>query len=372
MEDAASIGTSMSASVESYAPDFSPAATELLDAPLERTVDAVAFAEEEGTEAGSCDETAERRSDEGAEARVVASGLSARRRSRRRGKVAPAEADHAVTASARANDMTEIVAESIVATCTADACVCEEQIAPKIENTDADADADADTDAGVHTSAADVTASGVAASDVTAAVDAAQHGEPLPERIIEAILFASDSPVMPARLADVAGLENSAAAVECVEKLNAQYAAIGLAFRIEKIARGYQMMTIASYQPYLARLHQQAGESRLSDAALETLSIIAYKQPMIRADVEAIRGVAAGDGINRLRAMGLVKIVGRAEIVGRPILYGTTKKFLDMFGLADLNDLPPLEALRVRPATKPASTPIETVSEAPRVDAMVA
>ena len=78
------------------------------------------------------------------------------------------------------------------------------------------------------------------------------------------------------------------------------------------------------------------------------MSIIAYKQPVIRADIEAIRGVGCGEVVNRLREMGLIKIVGRAEIVGRPILYGTTRKFLDVFGLADLDDLPPLETLTLR------------------------
>jgi segregation and condensation protein B len=97
----------------------------------------------------------------------------------------------------------------------------------------------------------------------------------------------------------------------------------------------------------------QRAQTRLSPAALETLSIIAYKQPIIRADIEAIRGVAVGEVLNRLREMGLVRIVGRAEVVGRPLLYGTTKKFLDVFGLADLEDLPPLEALNLR-RRKPA------------------
>jgi segregation and condensation protein B len=121
-----------------------------------------------------------------------------------------------------------------------------------------------------------------------------------------------------------------------------------LSFRIEEIARGYQMMTLPRFQPWLAKLTAQRVQTRLSPAALETLSIVAYKQPIIRADIEAIRGVAAGEVLNRLREMGLVRIVGRAEVVGRPLLYSTTKKFLDVFGLADLDDLPPLEALNLR------------------------
>ena len=87
-------------------------------------------------------------------------------------------------------------------------------------------------------------------------------------------------------------------------------------------------------------MFQARRETRLSQAALETLAIVAYKQPILRADVEAIRGVAAGEVLNRLRELNLVKIVGRAEEIGRPLLYGTTKKFLDVFGLGSLDDLP--------------------------------
>ena len=139
-----------------------------------------------------------------------------------------------------------------------------------------------------------------------------------------------------------------------IEALNEKYARAGLSFRIEAIARGYQMMTLPDFRPWIEKLHKQRIETRLSDAALETLSIIAYRQPVIRADIEAIRGVACGEVIGRLRDMGLVRIVGRAEVVGRPLLYGTTRKFLDVFGLADLNDLPPMEALRIKPAPEPA------------------
>lgn len=209
-----------------------------------------------------------------------------------------------------------------------------------------------------------------AAAEQPAAID---PSKPTAERIIEALLFASDAPITAARLADLAELENAAAVTAAIERLNAQYASLGMGFRVEKIARGYQLLTLSSFEPWLSKMHQQHSETRLSDAALETLSIIAYKQPIIRSEVEAIRGVAAGDGINRLREMGLVKIVGRAEIVGRPLLYGTTKKFLDMFGLSDLSDLPPLEALRVRARQESAAaTTAPTPSETPIADAHAA
>ncbi len=185
--------------------------------------------------------------------------------------------------------------------------------------------------------------------------------EPTPAQIVEALLFASDAPISAARLAEILGDDAGGDVGDLVAELNARYAAAGLSFRIEEIARGYQMLTLPVYQPWLARLTRQRSQTRLSDAALETLAIIAYRQPLIRADIEAIRGVACGDVVNRLREAGLVKIVGRAEVVGRPMLYGTTKRFLDVFGLADLNDLPPMEALTLR---RPQGAGL-TLSEAP-------
>lgn len=173
------------------------------------------------------------------------------------------------------------------------------------------------------------------------------------QRTIEALLFSSDVPLSAAKLAELVEGCTPARARKHIDALNEKYAAADLTFRIEPIARGYQMMTLPDFHDCLNTLHAHRQETRLSGAALETLSIIAYKQPVIRADVEAIRGVASGEVIGRLREMGLVRILGRAEIVGRPLLYGTTKKFLDVFGLADLDDLPPMEALQVKQSCQP-------------------
>lgn len=178
---------------------------------------------------------------------------------------------------------------------------------------------------------------------------------PSNEQIIEALLFSSDTPLSAARLAEVVGCCTPAAARKHIDGLNEKYAQAGLSFRIEAIARGYQMMTLPDVRAWVAKLHKQRSETRLSAAALETLSIIAYKQPVIRADVEAIRGVACSEVVARLRDMGLVRVLGRAEVVGRPLLYGTTKKFLDVFGLTDLDDLPPMEALELRRGSKPVA-----------------
>lgn len=185
-------------------------------------------------------------------------------------------------------------------------------------------------------------------------------------RVIEALLFSSDAPLSASRLAEIAAITPNAVRLH-VAWLNDRYTAARMSFRIEEIARGYQMLTLAEFQPALRRLHAAHAETRLSAAAMEALSIIAYKQPIIRADIEAIRGVACGEVLNRLREAGLIRTVGRAEVVGRPMLYGTTRKFLDLFGLADLNDLPPLEALKLRPA--PQTPPAVEPPPAPRAAA---
>ncbi len=158
--------------------------------------------------------------------------------------------------------------------------------------------------------------------------------------IVEAILFATDTPLPAPKIAEIAGAGNARDIKKHIAALNETYAQRGAAFRIEEIAGGFQMLTLPVYNERLSKMLQVRRETRLSQAALETLAIVAYKQPILRADVEAIRGVAAGEVLNRLRELNLVKIVGRAEDIGRPLLYGTTKKFLDVFGLGSLDDLP--------------------------------
>jgi segregation and condensation protein B len=172
---------------------------------------------------------------------------------------------------------------------------------------------------------------------------------PTVESVIEAVLFASDESLTVARLADI--VETGAKQVrEHVENLNKKYTASNNAFRIEQIAGGYQMLTLSPYNHWLQKLLRARSDSKLSAASLETLAIVAYKQPVIRADIEAIRGVAVGEVIRGLMYKGLVKIVGRAEVLGRPMLYGTTRKFLEVFGLNSLKDLPKVEELKKPPA----------------------
>ncbi len=175
----------------------------------------------------------------------------------------------------------------------------------------------------------------------------ADDAEPTPtvESVIEAILFASEEPLSDSRLAGI--VETTTKQVrDCIESLNDKYAKNHNAFRIEQIAGGHQMLTLPAYNTWLKKMLKVRSDNKLSPAAMETLAIIAYKQPVIRVDIEAIRGVAVGEVIRSLMYKGLVKIVGRAEILGRPMLYGTTRKFLEVFGLNSLKDLPKAEELK--------------------------
>ncbi len=158
--------------------------------------------------------------------------------------------------------------------------------------------------------------------------------------VIEAVLFAADEAVTAAKLVEILGVGDVKKVKDCIQQLNQQYEQTGRAFRIEAIAGGFQMLTISQYNPWLSKLIKVRGESKLTAAAMETLAIIAYKQPIMRVDIEKIRGVAAGEMIRQLIDKGLVKIAGRAEELGRPILYGTTRRFLELFGLNSLKDLP--------------------------------
>lgn len=164
------------------------------------------------------------------------------------------------------------------------------------------------------------------------------------QSVIEALLLATDEPLTAAKIAQLLGTGDATDVKEHIRLLNERYEQTGASFRIEAIAKGYQVLTLPVYNTWIQKLHKARDDSRLSPAALETLAIVAYKQPILRADVEAIRGVAVGDMLVRLRDMGLVRIVGRAEEVGRPLLYGTTTKFLDIFGLSSLKDLPKVDS----------------------------
>ena len=179
---------------------------------------------------------------------------------------------------------------------------------------------------------------------------------------VEAILFSTESPISPAKIALVAELPGRAGVKKAIRQLNERYERVGCAFRIDSIAGGYQILTQPEYHDVVGRLFKNKSDSKLSQAAMETLAIIAYRQPILRADVEAIRGVASGEMLRNLLDKNLVKIVGRAEVLGRPMLYGTTRRFLEIFGLNSIDDLPNVESLR---AGRDAKTP-PAETEAPQ------
>jgi segregation and condensation protein B len=163
-----------------------------------------------------------------------------------------------------------------------------------------------------------------------------------PQRI-EAVLMTVDRPLGDRALAEAAGVKS---VEDGIAQLNESYESTGRTFRIVRIASGWQVMTMPESAPILARLHAQRQQSRLSPAAMETLSIIAYRQPVMRAEIEAIRGVACGEVLRGLLERRFIRIAGRAEELGRPMLYGTTKDFLRVFGLSGIDDLPEVEGLR--------------------------
>jgi segregation and condensation protein B len=165
-------------------------------------------------------------------------------------------------------------------------------------------------------------------------------------QVLEAILFSADIPLSAGKLAEIVGLDSTKPVKQTLDELNKSYEARQAAYRIEDRAGGYQLLTLPQYAQYVERLVRKKDEGRLSPAALETLAIVAYKQPLTRSAVEAIRGVQCGEVLRSLMEHNLVKIVGRAEEVGRPMLYGTTRYFLEVFGLGNLRDLPKADSLK--------------------------
>ncbi len=180
--------------------------------------------------------------------------------------------------------------------------------------------------------------------------DSPQTGPADPHQLgpaIEAVLLTLDKPTSAPRLAQALHIEGDETsgpkAVEAaIADLNEQYAQTGRSFRIEKIAGGYRLMTLAQFAPVVAAFHVARTKAKLSRPAIETLAIVAYKQPITRADLESIRGVSCGEVLRSLIDRRLITITGRAEELGRPMLYGTTKDFLDVFGLSSVKDLPPV------------------------------
>ena len=176
---------------------------------------------------------------------------------------------------------------------------------------------------------------------------------------LEAALFVSNAAQPPRKLAQFAALSDAKEVRGLIAELNALYDSSGSAFRVEQLATGYQLLTKPEFALWLDRLHQRQTHLKLSPPALETLSVIAYRQPITRAEIDTVRGVQSVEMVKQLMERGLVRISGEDDSLGRPFLYSTTKAFLETYGLHSLEDLPMAERLRRIPAA-PIVEPEET------------
>jgi len=165
-----------------------------------------------------------------------------------------------------------------------------------------------------------------------------------PDQVIEALLFAADSPVKLDRLAELAEVPPETARA-VIDRLNADYQETGRAFRVQRVAQGFQLYTMPTYAEFVRRLYQRQYTHRLSVAALEVLAIAAYKQPVTRPEIEQLRGVDCSGPLVTLLERRLIATYGRASRPGNPFLYRTTPEFLRYFGLAGLEDLPRMEEI---------------------------
>jgi segregation and condensation protein B len=172
---------------------------------------------------------------------------------------------------------------------------------------------------------------------------------------LEAVLLLAREPLSLRKLAQSANLADATEARTLVAELRKMYDLRGAAFQLEQLAGGYQLRTRPKFAPWLRSLVPVEEQLRLSPPALETLAVVAYRQPVLRADVEAIRGVACGEILRQLMDRDLLRIVGRSEELGRPLWYGTTRRFLEAFGLSGLDQLPLADVLRRQSAKELAS-----------------
>ena len=172
-----------------------------------------------------------------------------------------------------------------------------------------------------------------------------EEGPDILERSIEALLFASDTPLSVHRLMSIMGAASAKEIRGVIESINRFYREYRRSFEIVEVAGGYQIITLPNFSTIVAQLFKNRRKSRLSQPALEALAIIAYKQPVSRIDIESIRGVNSEGVLSTLIERELVAISGRGEGLGRPYLYSTTPKFLEYLGLKDHKDLPNMEEL---------------------------
>ena len=178
-----------------------------------------------------------------------------------------------------------------------------------------------------------------------------------PVDVLEALLFASDAPIEAARIQEVLELDSPAAARELVDTLGRRLDREGRALQVIEVGGGFRLVTRPEVAPWLIKLQRSKTKSRLSRPALETLAIIAYRQPVSRPEVDAIRGVNSEGVLDNLLDRRMIRIGGRRDSPGRPFLYETTREFLVAFGLRDLSDLPKAEGELMVPDTSATEGP---------------
>jgi len=161
--------------------------------------------------------------------------------------------------------------------------------------------------------------------------------------LIEALLFSSDKPVLIEQIRNVFGELEPVEVRNVLEELKKDLETANRGMRIVEVANGFQMVTAPDFSSYLRKFYKQKNRGRLSRSALETLAIIAYKQPVTRLEIESIRGVNVDGVVSHLTELGVIRISGRKQAPGRPFVYGTTREFLEYFGLKSLDELPKME-----------------------------
>ena len=165
------------------------------------------------------------------------------------------------------------------------------------------------------------------------------------EMIIEALLYAAEKPLSAREIRTVLPDAKEADIKKALEALREEYESLERSFTLREVANGYQFISRSEYAPYIMKMLQKS-PSRLSKAAMETLAIIAYKQPILRHEIERFRGVDVGGILRTLLEKGLIRIMGRKELPGRPLIYGTSKRFLEVFDLKNISDLPKLKEIK--------------------------
>ena len=176
-------------------------------------------------------------------------------------------------------------------------------------------------------------------------------------RRLEALLFLAREPLSSRKLSQYANLADGTEARTLVLQLNSRLDEAGRAFRVREVAGGFQLTTRPKFAKWLRRLEHIPAHERLSAPSMETLAVVAFRQPVVRAEIEAIRGVSCGEILNQLMNRDLIRVGGRSDELGRPYLYNTTKRFLQVFGLRSLSDLPQVNLFGTTPNSSPPTVP---------------